>query len=91
MLSSIKVCDYFFDVAVHCKMVESPHREFFNCCMNEKHDRKTSFAIMRKETCFAACCNDILKAMVKKKDSISQCWHRIVFTLAELNLDLKMT
>ena len=67
MLSSIKVWDCFFDVAVYCKMVESPYREIFHLCMNEKHDRKTSFAIMRKQTCFIACCKDFLKPMVKKK------------------------
>ena len=74
-------------------MVESPYRDFFNYCMNEKYDRKTSFAITRKETSFIACCKDFLKVMVKKRDSIrlSQCWHRIVFTLAELmNQDPKM-
>ena len=48
-------------------MVESPYRDFFNYCMNEKYDRKTSFAIMRKETSFIACCKDFLKVMVKKK------------------------
>ena len=66
MLSSINVCDCFFDVLVYCKMVESPYIEFFNFCMNEKHDRKTSFPIMGKETCFIACCKDFLKAIVKK-------------------------
>ena len=35
--------------------------------MNEKHDRKNSFAIMRKEACFIACCKDFLKAKVKEK------------------------
>ena len=64
---SLKVCDCFFNVAVYCKMVESLYREFVNLCMNEKHDSKTSFAIIRKETCFIACCKDFLKAMIKKK------------------------
>ena len=67
MPSCIKVCDCFFDVAVYCKMVESPYRKFFNLCMNEKHSRKTSFAIMRKETCFNASCKDFFETMVKKK------------------------
>ena len=35
--------------------------------MNEKHDRKSSFVIMRKETYFIACCEDFLKAAVKEK------------------------
>ena len=46
---------------------------------------------MRKGTCFVACCKDFLKVMVKKKGlSLGQCWHRIVFTLVELILDLKI-
>ena len=48
-------------------MVEWSYRDFFNYCMNEKHDKKNSFAIMRKDTCFIACCKDFLKTMVKKK------------------------
>ena len=55
MLSSIKVCDCFFDVTVYCKMTEPPYSEFSNLFMNEEHDRKTSLAIMREETCFIAC------------------------------------
>ena len=35
--------------------------------MNEKHDRKNLFVIMRKDTCFIACCKDFLKTTVKKK------------------------
>ena len=65
--SITKVCDCFFNVAVYCKISESPYREFFNLCMNKKQDKKTSLAIMRKETCFVACCKDFLKAMVKKR------------------------
>ena len=31
------------------------------------NDRKTSFAIMRKETCFIAYCKTFLKTMIKKR------------------------
>ena len=35
--------------------------------MKEKHDRKTYFAIMKKLTCFIACCRGFSNVMVKKK------------------------
>ena len=66
-MSTTKSCDCFFDVAVYCEMVESPYRDFFNYCMNEKHDRKNSFVTMRKDTRFIACCKDFLKTLIKKK------------------------
>ena len=67
MLSSIKVCHCCFDLAVYCKALESLYRQLFNLFMNEKHNRKTSFAIMRKENYFNACSKDFLKAIIKKK------------------------
>ena len=66
-MSTTKSCDCFFDVAVYCEMVESPYRDFFNYCMNEKHGRKNSFVTMRKDTRFIACCKDFLKTLIKKK------------------------
>ena len=62
-MSTIKVCDCFFDVAVYCEMVESPYRDFFNYCMNENHD---NYVTTRKDTRFIACCKDFLKTLIKK-------------------------
>ena len=65
MPNAVKVCDYFFDVGMYCKMKDLFYRELFSLCMKERDDRKTYFIITTHDECFVVSCMDFLKTTIK--------------------------
>ena len=68
-MTSIKVCDCFFNVPIYCLSEDLPYANFFSLCLQAWNDKRNSFMIMKViidlENCFIACCTKFIQIKIQ--------------------------